>query len=197
MDISELYYYDEDSPTYLRWAVDIYSGRWGNIKNVATGDVAGGYSPTSGYYQVRNGGKLSLVHRVIWELYNGKIPDGLFIDHLDGDKLNNKVSNLRLVSREGNARNTKMRKDNTSGTTGVKRDSSRNRNGSLSYRWTAFCGNSHGKVLTKSFSIGKLGEEEAKRLAIEWREEQLKLINSTSQNPYTERHGSPQTQSEK
>lgn len=191
-EASELYYYDTTSPTRLRWKVDIYSGRCGNIKNVGVGDVAGGYSSGSGYHQVRKNGVLTLVHRLVWELHYGEIPSGMFIDHINGDALDNEISNLRLVTREGNARNVRMRKDNTSGITGIKRTQSKNRNGTISYRWSASCGK---KV--KSFSIGKFGEEGAKRLAIEWREEQLKMINSASENPYTERHGSPQTQSEK
>ena len=53
-------------------------------------------------------------HRVIWETFNGDIPDGMTIDHIDFDKTNNDISNLRLLSLEDNAKrhevpNTKNR----------------------------------------------------------------------------------------
>ena len=44
------------------------------------------------------------VHRFVQELYNGPIPNGLTIDHIDNDKLNNKIGNLQLLSAEANAR---------------------------------------------------------------------------------------------
>jgi hypothetical protein len=37
-------------------------------------------------------------HRVVWVYHNGMIPDGLQINHMDGDKSNNLVSNLELVT---------------------------------------------------------------------------------------------------
>ena len=42
------------------------------------------------------------------------------IDHIDGDRTNNKWSNLRSVTRTENSRNIARHKDNTSGTTGVR-----------------------------------------------------------------------------
>ena len=53
-------------------------------------------------------------HRVIWETFNGDIPDDMTIDHIDFDKTNNDISNLRLLSLEDNAKrhevpNTKNR----------------------------------------------------------------------------------------
>lgn len=45
---------------------------------------------------------------------------GQFIDHRDGDGLNNCRSNLRICTREQNMRNTRLRKDNPSGLKGVK-----------------------------------------------------------------------------
>ena len=43
-------------------------------------------------------------HRVIWETFNGDIPKGMTIDHIDFDKTNNDISNLRLLSLEDNAK---------------------------------------------------------------------------------------------
>jgi hypothetical protein len=42
------------------------------------------------------------VHRFVWEYFNGPIPPDKVIDHIDGDKTNNALSNLRLVSNKEN-----------------------------------------------------------------------------------------------
>ena len=44
------------------------------------------------------------LHRVVWEHYNGKIPKGYDIHHVDGDTTNNDIKNLNLVSRSLHAR---------------------------------------------------------------------------------------------
>lgn len=69
-----------------------------------------------GYYQIgcRQRGVL-LAHRVIWEMVNGPIPDGLEVDHKDRNRLNNLLGNLRLVSSAGNSENTSVHKDNKVG----------------------------------------------------------------------------------
>lgn len=41
-------------------------------------------------------------HRIVWEAFNSKIPTNLEIDHKDGDRHNNKLSNLRLVTHSQN-----------------------------------------------------------------------------------------------
>lgn len=50
---------------------------------------------------------------------NGSIPYGYRIDHIDGNKLNNQPSNMRLATLAENARNALLRSDNTSGVKGV------------------------------------------------------------------------------
>ena len=54
------------------------------------------------------------VHRLIYILHHGCIPKGSLIDHIDGDKLNNKIENLRLTDHKGNARNARKWKSPTS-----------------------------------------------------------------------------------
>lgn len=58
-------------------------------------------------------------HRVVWELLNGPIPEGMCIDHIDGNGLNNRVENLRVTTLSMNQRNRKMVKTNRTGIHGV------------------------------------------------------------------------------
>ena len=58
----------------------------------------------NGYYVSKFGTKC-LWHRFIWEAFNGQIPKGMTIDHIDGNKMNNSLYNLRLVTR---AKNTSL-----------------------------------------------------------------------------------------
>lgn len=58
-------------------------------------------------------------HRVIWELHNGPIPEGMQIDHINHIRSDNRIENLRLVTAKENGRNKKLNALNTSGCTGV------------------------------------------------------------------------------
>lgn len=58
-----------------------------------------------GYTKVKYQGKQYFAHRVIWEMNNGPIPEGQEIDHIDGNKSNNCIENLRLANRSQNCAN--------------------------------------------------------------------------------------------
>jgi len=58
-------------------------------------------------------------HRLIWCWYYGVDPGSYEVDHINGNKKDNRIENLRLVDRKGNSRNHPMKKNNTSGHTGV------------------------------------------------------------------------------
>lgn len=73
---------------------------------------------TPGYRQGRIFGKHYLAHRVAWALVHGEWPAEQ-IDHVNGIRSDNRLSNLRAVSRAENGRNQKRRSTNTSGVTGV------------------------------------------------------------------------------
>lgn len=55
-----------------------------------------------GYIRVRLLGREFRAHRIIWELHNGNIPEGMLIDHIDGNTRNNSIENLRLATRQQN-----------------------------------------------------------------------------------------------
>lgn len=58
-----------------------------------------------------------LAHRVIWKLMTGQEP--IEVDHIDGDRANNRWKNLRDASSSINGRNSARRSNNTSGVVGV------------------------------------------------------------------------------
>jgi hypothetical protein len=62
-------------------------------------------------------GKKHLLHRVIWFLHHNEVPE--FLDHIDGDPLNNKIENLRPATKAQNAMNRKIRSDNSTGFKGI------------------------------------------------------------------------------
>lgn len=184
IDWNEYVYYDETSPTFLRWRVDRRSGRGGKIVKRAAGDVAG-CSNAHNYFQTGLFRKYYLNHRIIWVLFNGHIDTELQIDHIDGDKGNNKIENLRLVTKTINQRNCVVQCNSSTGVTGVSIKSS---NEGRYYYYIAHWNNIKGKQKLKRFSILKLGEAEAFRRACEYRQKMIEELNSQGAG-YTERHG--------
>ena len=63
--------------------------------------VSQGYHQVS-LYATPNKPKQLLVHRLVWEAFNGPIPEDMTIDHIDNDKTNNILSNLQLMTRTDN-----------------------------------------------------------------------------------------------
>lgn len=70
-----------------------------------------------GYKYFAIDGKKYYVHRIIWFLHNGWMPK--FIDHIDGNPLNNKIENLRPCDLSQNLCNSRLRSNSTSGFKGV------------------------------------------------------------------------------
>ncbi len=85
---------------------------------IVLGERAGSFDK-DGYLIVRVRNQTSSIHRIVWVYHNGEIPAGFEIDHVDGDKLNNRIENLRLTTRSVNCSNQRKRIDNTSGVCGV------------------------------------------------------------------------------
>lgn len=62
-------------------------------------------SRTGKYYRINAAyglNKKFLVHRMVWEAFNGPIPENVDIDHIDGDQSNNSLNNLQILSRSEN-----------------------------------------------------------------------------------------------
>lgn len=96
IDYSKYVYYDESSPTCLRWKVD----RQGGAK---AGDKAGHcYVDKSGRVESRIQicAKDYAPHRVVWYLHNRHLQSSSRLIFKDGDKLNNKISNLEILVKQ-------------------------------------------------------------------------------------------------
>lgn len=74
---------------------------------------------SAGYYRVRVDMKRYLVHRLLTHMRGIDIPEGMVIDHINGNTLDNSKSNLRVVTRSQNQHNRKTMRNNTSGKSGV------------------------------------------------------------------------------
>lgn len=107
--LRELLTYEPDAGV-LRWRV--------GYGNAFAGFVAGART-WAGYMAVGIDGEKFRAHRVAWALAHGAWPTQT-IDHLDGDRCNNKLINLREVSQAVNMQNIrKPTARNTSGYLGV------------------------------------------------------------------------------
>lgn len=82
----------------------------------APGSVAGTIDH-EGYVIIGLSGIRYRAHRIIIAMVFGYFPDQ--VDHIDGNRSNNRIENLRAVNNQQNARNQKIRKNNTSGAMGV------------------------------------------------------------------------------
>lgn len=106
--ISEIFEYSENSPSFLVWKIDRGS-------RAKAGNCAGSVS-NKGYYRVKINSIPYQAHRVVWCLFNGNISDEYVINHIDGNTLNNNINNLELCTQADNNRRQKQHTDNTTRT---------------------------------------------------------------------------------
>lgn len=83
---------------------------------INTGDEAG-WITDRGYRYVQINGHTFAIHRIIWVMVYGVEPDE--IDHMNGRKTDNRIENLRSVSRAENTKNLTRPLRNKSGFIGV------------------------------------------------------------------------------
>jgi len=86
----------------LGYFVDVHAGTIHNaVKRLGTISVHG-YEMVS--LRLNNRSCPHLTHRLVWEHSNGHIPAGFVVDHIDNNKLNNKITNLQLLSMAENSK---------------------------------------------------------------------------------------------
>ena len=105
LELLNSYFYEEDG--HLKWKIP-----HGNKK---CGADAGGPHST-GYLVVSINNRQYQVHRILYQLYHQcDLYETELIDHIDGNKMNNNMNNLRVVNISQNKMNSKMYITNTSG----------------------------------------------------------------------------------
>lgn len=110
--------YDPDTGQFIR--------KKSLSNRVVVGSVAGSLHRMSGYILIRINGKRYSAHRLAYKMYYGSDPVDM-IDHIDMDRSNNRINNLRDATNAQNQGNSKVRKDNVSGIKGVCWSSTRNK----------------------------------------------------------------------
>ena len=98
------------------------SGRHGN-----TGGTIAGSLSACGYLKVMVDGRQYLVHRLVFLLHHGYLP--VEVDHIDGNKTNNRIENLRAANESLNGRNRKTDRRSRTGIKNVHYDSRKRRYG--------------------------------------------------------------------
>ena len=80
----------------------------------------------SGYLVIVINYRRYLAHRIAWvKYYKEQPPD--YIDHIDRDRTNNRINNLRAATQSINNQNSNLRRDNTSGIRGIRFCTDRNK----------------------------------------------------------------------
>ena len=129
--LCELLKYDPETGVFLwRWRSPHY---FPNARSHASWNARFAEKPaftsvstTHGYTQTNILGRVHRGHRVAWAMHFGRWPEGE-IDHINGDRTDNRISNLRDVGRADNGRNLCVSRRNKSGVVGVTWDQQRER----------------------------------------------------------------------
>lgn len=82
------------------------------------GTAVFGKKEKTGYMRMPINYDMFVIHRVIWKWHNGDEPE--FIDHINGNRSDNRIENLRACTKSENRHNANINKNNTSGYHGVR-----------------------------------------------------------------------------
>jgi len=107
--VRDRYIYDPDTGIFIR--------RMTMCGRAQFGQVAGSLKK-AGYIAISILDRPVMAHRLAWLYVYGEWPDGE-VDHINGIRSDNRISNLRIATGAQNRQNAKIRKDNRSGFKGV------------------------------------------------------------------------------
>ncbi len=123
--IFELFEYDESTGGLIWKPIDRSKFRspaaFASFNSRCLGKIAGYEKPLE-YRLIRIEGQGYFAHRLIWVYFygDGSLPQDMQIDHIDQNKRNNRIDNLRLVTNRENQMNRPISKNNKSGIIGVR-----------------------------------------------------------------------------
>lgn len=113
-----LFSYDAETGLLTRKvAILLSNSKPHNKPNCKVGDVVG-TNNDQGYLLTRVRGKYYRLHRIIWLMTNGSLPKK-WLDHINGNKADNRLANLRECNQSENLCNKGKNANNTSGYKGV------------------------------------------------------------------------------
>ncbi|MGJ7039187.1 hypothetical protein J2Y63_002442 [Shinella sp. BE166] len=119
-DVLKRLSYDSSTGLFIwkeRPRSDFGSDRAWNVFNASWKGKIAGHTSTDGYTRIEVDGRNIRAHRLAWFVATGEWPRE--IDHINGDRKDNRIANLRNVNRRENSRNRCIRSDNTTGATGI------------------------------------------------------------------------------
>ena len=96
-----------------------------NRKGSAKIGMKAGWRHGGGYVALRVDNHEYLAHRLAWALHYGEPPEDAQIDHINGNRSDNSIANLRLASHSENCWNSKARSHNKSGIKGIRKRGSK------------------------------------------------------------------------
>lgn len=95
-----------------------YDKELGRFRSVKTDELVGHVCKDIGYRKIFYNGRQVLEHRLVWFFEYGSFPDGQ-IDHINCDRTDNRVINLRIATYSQQRANTRLSAANSSGFKGV------------------------------------------------------------------------------
>ena len=146
--LKELFSYDEQTGLFVRKITVNH--------NAKEGTIAGTVNKKLGYVIISIDNNQYYSHRLVWLYMNGSFPSKQ-IDHINRNKSDNRICNLREVTSGQNRQNTNLRIDNKSGAKGVFWYKSRN-------KWISYIrvnGKRHSLGYHENFDDAVLARKEA------------------------------------
>lgn len=114
-ELRRLFHYDPKVGNFVRLTA---------LPEYPVGTIAGSIERHSGgraYIRMNINGRVYAAHHLAYLYVHGSMPpSGMVIDHEDGNGLNNRIANLRVVTQLDNTKNQKLDKRNKSGIPGVR-----------------------------------------------------------------------------